>query len=68
MTHSVSAKKTSCSGPHEEHACQGCVGPEKCLGRTEEELTLIIENQRLYCLLLDKGMTHAEIRAGGNGL
>lgn len=59
----VSAKKASCSGPHDEHDCQGCVGPEKCCGWTEDELNLITEKTRLYCLLLDKGMTHEQIRA-----
>lgn len=59
----VSAKKAECSGPHDEHDCQGCVGPEKCCGWTEEELSLLTEKTRLYCLLLDRGMTHAQIRA-----
>lgn len=59
----VSAKKASCSGPHDKHDCQVCQGPEKCCGWTEEELTLMTEHNRLYCLLLDQGLSHAQIRA-----
>lgn len=59
----VSAKKASCSGPHDEHDCQGCVGPEKCCGTTEDEHRIWTEKTRLYCLLLNRGMTHDQIRA-----
>ena len=60
----MGSKSAQCSGPHDCHDCNGCLGGDLCRGYTQDELWLGGEKSRLVCLLLDRGMTLKDIRAG----